>query len=165
MSSLYLAIDPGNIFSAYTIIDDAKNLLDFGILENNALKKKIEQDDFDSEFNLVAIEMLQCYGMPVGKSVLDTCVWIGRFQEVIEDNYHIDVDFYGRKKVVAHICGSVQAGDKNIRQAILDMYPATGGGATPQIGIKKQRGPLFGVSKDVWAALAVAITYRDNCND
>jgi hypothetical protein len=49
-------------------------------------------------------------------------------------------------------------GDKHVRQAILDRFPGTGGGKTPQIGTKKQPGPLYGVKGHMWAALAVALT-------
>ena len=66
-----------------------------------------------------------------------------------------------RKDVKMHLCGSMRAKDTNIRQAIIDRYPASGGGKCPQIGTKKEPGPLYGVSKDIWSALAVAITYSE----
>ena len=43
-------------------------------------------------------------------------------------------------------------------QALLDLFPRTGGGATPQIGTKGKPGPLYGVSSHAWAALGVAVT-------
>ena len=54
-----------------------------------------------------------------------------------------------------YLCHSMKAKDGNIRQAILDLY----GGKDVALGNKKRPGPLYGVSKDIWAALAVAITY------
>ena len=67
-----------------------------------------------------------------------------------------------RSEVKMKLCHSMRAKDGNIRQAIIDRYPATGGGAIPQIGTKNQPGPLYGISKDLWSALAVAITYEES---
>lgn len=44
--------------------------------------------------------------------------------------------------------------------ALLDLFPRTGGGATPQIGTKAKPGPLYGVSSHAWAALGVAVTAK-----
>ena len=60
-----------------------------------------------------------------------------------------------------HLCNSVRAKDSNVRQALLDRFPATGGGKTPQIGTKSKPGPLYGFSKDMWAALGVALTFAN----
>ena len=151
-----LAIDPGNEKSAYVVYDTATKLpVRFGIEDNWALHLRFHGSEFDDCDN-VAIEMIACYGMAVGKSVFDTCVWIGRFAELT-----VCGNFVYRKDVKMHLCNSMRAKDANIRQAIIDRYESTGGGKTPQIGTKAQPGPLYGVSKDVWAALGVAITYAE----
>ena len=106
--------------------------------------------------------------MAVGRTVFETCLWVGRFAQVIEDKGRPWFRVYrkadnkedGILGVCSYICKNSRAKDTNIRQAIIDLYPATGGGAIPQIGTKKHPGPLYGISKDVWSALAVALTLQ-----
>ncbi len=154
---IILAIDPGTTKSAYVFYDsDTKVVSDFGILVNEEMMEFIIDPEFTNDCEYMVIEMIACYGMPVGKEIFETCVWIGRF---IEKWGSITWDRIYRKEVTMHLCNSVKAKDSNVRQAIIDRYPATGGGKKPQIGTKKEPGPLYGVSKDVWAALGVAITF------
>jgi hypothetical protein len=152
---IILAIDPGNEFSAFTLYKQRK-ILNTKKLPNAELIELIKTFYFD----VGAIEMVASYGMAVGKTVFETCVWIGRFEQVIAD-MGLEVHKVYRKDVKMHLCGSNRAKDSNIRQAILDSYPATGGGSTPQVGTKKEPGPLYGVSKDMWASLGVAITFEE----
>lgn len=109
----------------------------------------------------VVIEMVASYGMPVGKSIFQTVLWTGAFWQATERS----ASLLGRKEVALHLCNSMRARDSNIRQALIDRFPATGGGKTPQIGIKKKPGPLHGIKeaggKDLWSALALAVTYAD----
>jgi hypothetical protein len=49
----------------------------------------------------------------------------------------------------------MKAKDANIRQALIDIY----GGNDKAIGNKKTPGPLYGIKGDLWAALAVAVTF------
>jgi hypothetical protein len=63
-----------------------------------------------------------------------------------------------RRDVKVLLCNSSKAKDSNVRQALLDLFPRSGGGATPQIGTKSQPGPLYGVSTHAWPALGVAVT-------
>ena len=149
-----LAIDPGNVKSAYVVMEGG-DLYEFGIVENSFLKADISA--FCADF--LAIEMIASYGMAVGETVFETCLWIGRFIEAWEEDSTVTKIY--RKEVKMHLCNSMRAKDGNIRQAIIDRYPATGGGKIPQIGVKSKQGPLYGVSKDVWAALGVAITYAE----
>lgn len=149
-----LAIDPGSEKSAYVLFDEGQ-IRDFGILLNKDMLRYI-QEVYGCR---LAIEMIACYGMPVGKTVFETCVWIGRFVQEFDRSEKL-FDFVYRREVKMYLCNSMKAKDSNIRQAILDLYPPTGGGKIPQIGTKTQPGPLYGISKDVWAALGVAITFN-----
>ena len=152
-----LAIDPGNVKSAYLVYEYEK-IREFGIYDNEAMLSIIQATYADC----MAIEMVACYGMPVGKSVFETCVWTGRFIDRFEHSQKKPATKIYRMDVKMHLCQNSRAKDGNIRQVIIDRYKPTGGGAIPQIGTKKQPGPLYGVSNDVWSALAVAITFTEN---
>jgi hypothetical protein len=102
----------------------------------------------------MAIEMIQGQGMPVGREVFETCLWIGRFIQAYPGSDN-DYTLLYRGTIKDVLCGSRKAKDSNIRQALLDRYPRTGGGKTPQIGTKQKPGPLFGMSTHAWPALAV----------
>jgi len=158
MKKQILAIDPGNIKSAYVCYGTGGELVEFAIMPNESLLHIIPQFLVDE----MAIEMVACYGMAVGKTVFETCLWIGRFIERWENSQHKAYTKVYRKDVKMCLCNSTRAQDANVRQAIIDRYPASGGGKTPQIGTKKKPGPLYGVSKDVWAAIGVAITFAEN---
>jgi hypothetical protein len=41
--------------------------------------------------------------------------------------------------------------------ALLDRF----GGKSQAVGLKAHKGPLYGISRDVWSALAIALTARD----
>lgn len=150
MSDIF-AIDPGTTQSGWCRLGCA-GVINSGVMENEELLAMVQRLP-DSR---LAIEMIASYGMAVGKEVFATCVWVGRFQQA----WHTpaDAQLVYRKEVKMHLCGTHKAKDANIRQALLDMFPRTGGGKTPQIGTKGQPGPLYGVSSHAWAALAVAVT-------
>lgn len=152
------AIDPGNRESAWCVYyPDTHTLGSFGKDKNSVVRQVlIDSRQWEHQY---AIEMIASYGMPVGADVFNTCLWAGRFLEVIERSGH-SAELVYRKAVKLELCGTHKAKDSNIRQSILDRFPATGGGAVPQQGTKAAPGPLYGVSKDVWAALAVALTYH-----
>jgi len=150
------AIDPGTEKSAWVTLAGGE-IVDFDIVPNQTLLGVVRVPGAEQE--TMVIEMVASYGQPVGKTVFETCVWIGRFiQAWVPRPY---VRLYRKKDVCMHLCQSTRAKDSWIRQAIIDRYPPTGGGKTPQIGTKKQPGPLYGVTKDVWSALALAITYQE----
>lgn len=153
----FIAIDPGCTESAFVVFEDGR-LEDFGKLPNQAMRTKIEF--LEGNIKSFVIEMVASYGMPVGESVFETVFWIGRFWEIALLSKMGTLKIY-RKEVKMHLCNSMRAKDSNIRQALIDKYPASGGGKLPQVGTKKDPGPLYGVSKDVWAALGVAHTYME----
>lgn len=146
---MIFAIDPGTTKSAYCIYEGGE-IQEAGILDNEKVIEFLAHF-FDSSCIDVVIEMVASYGMAVGKEVFETVRWIGRFQQASPNPD--DVVFVYRKDVKMHLCGSMKAKDANIRQALIDKIG-------PQ-GTKKNQGPTYGISKDMWSALAVAVTYDE----
>ena len=150
-----LAIDPGDIQSAYVLWNNDK-IEDKGILSNDKIRKKLYNIKNDTDI-IFAIEMIASYGMPVGKSIFETCVWIGRFIEI----WGRQVELVYRQSAKMNLCHFTKAKDSNVRQALIDRFPPTGEGKCSQIGTKKKPGPLYGVTEDIWSALAVAMYVND----
>jgi len=148
---MILAIDPGTTQSGWVWLLDGAGVHNSGVSPNAEVLAMIA--DWHDK---IAIEMIASYGMAVGREVFETCVWIGRFVQAAKNPDAVRLVY--RRDVKLHLCGSPKAKDANIRQALLDIFPRTGGGKTPQVGTKSQPGPLYGVSSHAWAALAVAMT-------
>lgn len=154
-----LAIDPGTLKSGWVIYNTKTHEIeDKGITDNFGLKLFIKSNINEGIFGSVAVEMIASYGMPVGREVFETCLYIGQLMQMFDDSY-IDCKLIYRKEVKDYICQNGKAKDPQIRQALIDEFPKTGGGKKPQIGNKKQPGRLYGVTSHIWAALGVAITH------
>ena len=154
-----IAIDPGPEQSASVLYDTEKAApCEWAIWRNEHLLAALIEEEvpprYSTDADKLAIEMVACYGMPVGKSIFETAFWAGRFVQAFPGPH---VRIY-RQDVKLFLCNSMRAKDANIRQALIDRFPATGGGKTPQVGTKKRPGPLYGFHKDLWSALAVAVT-------
>lgn len=166
---LTIGIDPGNQQSAVVAIQGA-DVTHHGIYLNGAelfdgIELAFRSAKRSDAEKLCAVEMIASYGMPVGETVFETCVWVGRIVERIRQvRREVPRKVY-RKDVKMHLCQSMRAKDANIRQAILDLYPPIGGGKTPQQGTKAEPGPLYGIAKDEWAALGVALTAREKWHE
>lgn len=159
MDGRILAIDPGDVYSGYVIVEydenDITNVVDKGKVVNEdilAIMTACGNDHF-------AIEMIASYGMPVGKSVFDTCVWIGRFIEHSLSGRLKPHKYIYRIDERMAICYSSKANDATIRQALADRYAE--GQKNLGKGTKKEPGFFYGFSADVWQAFAVAVTYYD----
>lgn len=150
-----LAIDPGNTQSGYAVVNMPDfELLDFGKEDNETLLTRI--GILKHAVDAVAIEMVACYGMPVGKDVFDTCVWIGRFyQQLLPCVAH----YIYRKDEKITLCNSLKAKDSNIKQALVNRYAKHD--FKNGKGVKKNPDTFYGVSKDVWQAIAVGVTYAE----
>ncbi len=143
---MILAIDPGPEESAYALLDENLKPILFGKEKNETLLKALYQ--FPRQ--ILAIEMVASYGMPVGKEIFETVFWIGRFWENwIGEKYRIY-----RKEVVLNLCQSSRGKDSNVRQALIDRFGP--------VGTKKNKGWFYGVSGDVWSAIAIGVTFADN---
>lgn len=149
--SVIIAIDPGNVQSAMVKYDTESKLPTFIALEPNA---KIMEYLAGSPEKRLAIEMIASYGMSVGATTFDTCLWIGRFvQQHVADMGEYRLLYRREEKI--HLCGTMKAKDPNISQAIMDRY---GSDRRIAVGTMKKPGPLYGFKEDIWAAMAVAIT-------
>ncbi len=148
---MILAIDPGNEKSAFVVMFDGK-IIEKGIAENGVFIDAIKYYCVVKGSPKIVIEMVASYGMAVGKTIFETCVWIGKFTREAEIN-NIPVEFVYRKDIKMHLCQSMRAKDSNIMQALKDRYG--------EVGCKSKPGPLYGVKKDIWSALAVATYYND----
>lgn len=154
---MILAIDPGTTESAYCILKNDGKVVSFGKLGNNTLlcDIRMNRDMFD-DATRVCVEMVASYGMPVGREVFETVVWIGRFMQAVDHFGWIAAQRVYRKDVKMCLCGqTAKVNDAVIRQALIDMY----GGKELAIGNKKNPGPCYGMKADMWAALAVGVTF------
>lgn len=148
-----IAIDPGNEASAWCVLEQG-NPVAFGKEANSdvLIRVRREWSPLDAG-DLLAIEMIASYGMPVGREVFETCLWIGRYLEAWERRQGKHQLVY-RKDVKLFHCESVRATDANIRAALIDRF---GPGKDKAIGVKRDPGPLYGLKGDHWSALAVAL--------
>ena len=71
-----LAIDPGTESSGWVYFWNGK-VVGAGVMPNHDVLTMIRESAADH----LAIEMIASYGMPVGKEVFETCVWIGRMAQ------------------------------------------------------------------------------------
>ena len=141
---MILALDPGTTQTAYVCWDGAR-VVECGIVANDELLAMLRSVGRYDGVQTVAVEMIASYGMPVGREVFETCVWIGRFVE----NVKVPWRLVYRMDAKLHLCHVPRAKDGNIRQALLDRFGP--------VGTKKSPGPLYGVKSHIWAALAVAV--------
>jgi hypothetical protein len=142
-----LAIDPGPVQSALVLLGPDRKILDASIESNEKVAHLLRVGPCAFGFPHVAIEMIASYGMPVGVEVFETCCWIGRFEEAYVHKDLMSRHF--RKDIKLHLCGSNRARDSNVRQALIDYLGPP--------GTKQNPGPTYGIKKDMWAALALAI--------
>lgn len=108
--------------------------------------------------SLLLIEQIESYGMPVGRSVFETVFWAGRFAQAWEEQGGRWQQM-PRRRVKLALCHDSRAKDGNVRQALIDLYPPMGRGKIPQVGTKKRPGPLYGIKKDLWQALGLAVAW------
>ena len=186
---IILAIDPGTTHSGFVLYSPGSPspIADFGKVPNEEMLGIISGFWFAMPRPKggihLAIEMVASYGMPVGREVFETCVWIGRFIETWGTTD--DVIRKTRDEIKMHLCHrAAGVSDSVIRQRLIDIF----GGRDKAIGGKKcpkckgkgwfgagrpvcptcngakwadKPGPLFGIADDAWQALAVAITVAE----
>lgn len=151
-----LAIDPGNVESAYVIVNADRRPLAFDKIENHALIDLL--DDEFLGFTSCAIEMVSSYGMAVGEDVFHTVRWIGHFERRLLDQAH-HPQLVKRGPIKLHHCHSTRAKDSNVRQALVDRFAP--GQPNHGKGTKAEPGWFHGFHADVWQAYALAVYQAD----
>ena len=111
-----------------------------------------------ANFPQVACERVASYNQIAGNEVLQTCEVFGDIRATCRD-HGIDFTPIFRREVKMRLGLQVSVGDPEVSTAIRELYPATGGGKKPQVGIKSKPGPLYGLSFDAWAALGVGLAW------
>lgn len=108
---------------------------------------------------LVVIEWTAPRGMLASAQLFEAMWWAGRFaQAAITAGAR--VERLGRDQVKLHLLGRRNGKDSMITAALVDRFGGIGG-RRAAVGLKGSPGPLYGVKADVWAALAVAVTWAD----
>jgi hypothetical protein len=158
------AIDPGSTESAYVLYEpNSLKLIEFGKVPNRRMLELVT-NRFHTGLDVLVIEKIESYGMAVGAEIFETVYWSGIFAYAYGGGLAglNRVVRMPRRAVKLHLCGSPRAKDSNIRQSLIDKF---GPGKEKAIGKKASMGPLYGVTADCWAALAVAVTYAETKND
>lgn len=137
---IILGIDPGTTVSGWALYDAGK-VIDTGIADNEDLLHGLPCMPAD----ILALEVFEARGMPIGNDSIETIIWTGRFMQAWPHEWQR----VKRSAIKLHLCGSSKAKDGNIRQALIDKLGPP--------GTKKKPGNTYGVSSHGWAALAVAV--------
>lgn len=145
-----LAIDPGDTQSAYCLLD-AETLcpLAFSKASNPQVLEVVQKSNYDR----LVLERVASYGMAVGRTVFETCEWVGRFTQAAQ----VPVAYVYRKDEKLHICCDSRAKDANIRRALIDRFAVHD--LKNGKGTKKNPDFFYGFKADCWSAFAVGLTY------
>lgn len=152
--SAIVAIDPGTTQSA--IVEMKAGVVTYHNRQSNDWVLGYLRSIHDWRYQpTIVIEMVESYGMRfVGEETYETCVWVGRFIQVLQP---LPVERLRRSDVKLHLLGARRGKDPDVRTALVERF----GGKAIAVGTKAMPGPLFGVTRDRWAALAVAVTWAD----
>lgn len=135
-----LAIDPGPLSSGFYRSRDLH-----GVWENKTIRDAIYSGRLRAD--ILAVEMFEARGMPIGQESVETIFWAGAFAEAWGHATGMPARRIYRRDIKIALCGTTQAKDANIRQALIDIYGPP--------GTKKAPGGTYGVKSHAWAALAV----------
>lgn len=156
-----LALDPGSFETGWVVYEwdsDLEHIVDCGTTPNDELLEALHLLDAWPELaDDVVVEWTAPRGMPASAQLFETLFWAGRLAEAIRPRQVARVE---RDKVKENLLGRRNGKDSALNAAIWDRFGGIGGRGAA-VGRKAAPGPLYGVTGDAMAALAVAITYAD----
>lgn len=153
---MILAIDPGSEQSAAVILNEAGVPVEFWKEPNDETIRRVRAISTAFGDWHLAIEMAESFGAKVWSQVFTTVLWTGRIVEAWVFNGGHPHTLVTRREVKNHLTGSAKAKDGQIRNCLIEKF-----GGVSAIGKKRTPGPLYGISADVWQALAVGVTWRE----
>jgi len=104
--------------------------------------------------SFMVMEMVGSYSQAVGRSTFETCIWIGKFIQAFAEKVGMhSYTLLTRTQSRRCMTGTMRSGDPQVRQAIIARMG--------EQGTKKDPGPLYGVKADIYAAIAVGLTFKD----
>jgi hypothetical protein len=145
-----IGIDPGPTESAFAGVGAGYGLRMAGKVPNEHLLEALRNGDPPAH---VAIESIQSYGMPVGRSTFETCYMIGRIIQVCTDA-GIPWTLYPRPEYTRRICGVGKVNDAVLRRALCLRF---GDDRKKDDPLRKLRG-----CSDKRSAFAVAVYHLDS---
>ncbi len=157
--SLCIAVDPGPTDSAF-VCWNGKRISKHGKITNGQLRAQLavmgRHQGAPEQAGHLAIEVSPPYLMPrksgnpfFPSQVLFTALEAGRLIQAWDGPFTI-VD---RRAVKLHVVGRSSCGDPEVRAALLHQIGPKGTKADP--------GPCYGMKADLFAALAVGVTWWD----
>lgn len=164
MTMKCLAIDPGNVLSAY-IVWDGKTVYDRGKIPNRDILNILSRWKEDAD--VLVIERMGFQGGMAGQTVFDTCRWIGMFErewEILTKGKDISLVF--RSTVKSHfkvtrtnhksIPGKLYCArnDTEVRKSLINRFGKPGSKAKPNL-------VTYGIVNDIWSAFAIAVYWVD----
>ena len=179
-----LAVDPGNVQSAFCLVSPDLRPLAFEKCRNRLTKQEqkeiVERTGckdisrkifFDAikdavhdivpygEVPVFVIEGIENFGMPAGRSLFDTAEYIGRLSQMIEETFGVEPFKVYRHEEKMTICHNPRANDATIKRALVDRFAP--GASNYGKGTKKEPGFFHNFHADVWSSFAIAVTYHD----
>jgi hypothetical protein len=154
MGRRIIGIDPGPVSCGVVVYDiDAERVLEaHKAMPVDDVLLRIRSGEFAEH---VAIERFQATRMPMGTSSVETIRNAGRIEQCArEQGRGVSVSLHYRREVLR----ALDVTGKGNRDALVRarLIEAHGGSKEAAVGRKATPGPLYGVSGDAWAALAVA---------
>ena len=153
-NQLIMGLDVGSTHTGYAIIaevgklyKDPSGVETFGKIPNEDVLTLVRGWGNDCMY---AIEYPYPKNNVVAFEVFQMTEWVGRIMQRIDDGGGKYARIF-RHREKSVMCKSGVANDAQIRAAVISIY----GGK----GTKKNQGPTYGVTADVWQAIAVATTY------
>lgn len=160
----HLCIDPGCNESGWLIYQPGRTPMinGFGKEPNEAVLQRVKE--MMPDYDILLVEELsgfiytppgrQFHQTTIGKEILKTAVWSGRFIQIAEDFGPKEHVLMLRRTVSANLCKGIQnPKDKDVRAALIARFG--------EKGTMKNPGPLYGISADVWSALALGVSFAD----